>query len=83
MPSTALTVLQAERQGIKNFPVFCNHITIVPTIKAILDSPDLHLDGFLGPGRVSMVTGTAPYAFIAQYYKKPMVIAGFELLDIL
>jgi hydrogenase expression/formation protein HypD len=83
MPSTALTVLQAEREGIENFSVFCNHITIVPTIKAILDSPDLHLDGFLGPGHVSMVIGTAPYEFIARFYKKPMVVAGFEPLDIL
>ena len=53
MPSTALTVLQAEREGITNFSVFCNHITIVPTMKAILDSPDLDLDGFIGPGHVS------------------------------
>jgi hydrogenase expression/formation protein HypD len=83
MPSTALTVLQAEREGIANFSVFCNHITIVPTIKAILDSPDLHLDGFLGPGHVSMVIGAAPYEFIARFYKKPMVIAGFEPLDVL
>jgi len=83
MPSTALTVLAAERDGIGNFSVFCNHITIVPTIKAILDSPDLHLDGFLGPGHVSMVIGTAPYEFIARFYKKPMVVAGFEPLDIL
>jgi hydrogenase expression/formation protein HypD len=83
MPSTALTVLQAETEGIANFSVFCNHITIVPTIKAILDSPDLRLDGFLGPGHVSMVIGTAPYEFIAGYYRKPMVIAGFEPLDIL
>ncbi|AEH89930.1 hydrogenase formation protein HypD [Mesorhizobium opportunistum] len=83
MPSTALTVLQAEADGIENFSVFCNHITIVPTIKAILDSPDLHLDGFLGPGHVSMVIGTAPYEFIADFYKRPMVVAGFEPLDVL
>ena len=83
MPSTALTVLQAEREGIRNFSLFCNHITIVPTIKAILDSPDLHLDGFLGPGHVSMVTGTAPYQFIAHHYRRPLVVAGFEPLDIL
>ena len=70
MPSTALTVLQAERDGISNFSVFCNHITIVPTIKAILDSPDLQLDGFLGPGHVSMVIGTAPYEFIARLLQK-------------
>jgi len=83
MPSTALTILQAEREGIENFSVFCNHITIVPTIKAILDSPDLKLDGFLGPGHVSMVIGTAPYEFIARFYSKPMVVAGFEPLDVL
>ena len=83
MPSTALTVLQAERDGIGNFSVFCNHITIVPTIKAILDSPDLQIDGFLGPGHVSMVIGTAPYEFIARHYRKPMVVAGFEPLDVL
>ena len=83
MPSTALTILQAESDGVTNFSVFCNHITIVPTIKAILDSPDLRLDGFLGPGHVSMVIGTAPYEFIARFYRKPMVVAGFEPLDIL
>ena len=83
MPSTALTILQAEAEGIGNFSVYCNHITIVPTIKAILDSPGLQLDGFLGPGHVSMVIGTAPYEFIAKFYRKPMVIAGFEPLDIL
>lgn len=83
MPSTALTVLQAEAEGVRNFSLFCNHITIVPTIKAILDSPDLQLDGFLGPGHVSMVTGTAPYQFIARHYGRPLVVAGFEPLDIL
>ena len=83
MPSTALTVLQAERDEVKNFSLFCNHITIIPTIKAILDSPELTLDGFLGPGHVSMVIGTAPYEFIARHYRKPIVVAGFEPLDIL
>ncbi len=83
MPSTALTVLAAEKAGVANFSLFCNHITIVPTIKAILDSPGLTIDGFLGPGHVSMVTGTAPYRFIAAYYRRPLVVAGFEPLDIL
>ena len=83
MPSTALTVLRAEKEGIKNFSLFCNHITIIPTIKAILDSPDLQLDGFLGPGHVSMVIGNSSYRFIAEHYKRPLVVAGFELLDIL
>ena len=83
MPSTALTILQAEADGIENFCLFCNHITIIPTIKAILDSPELQLDGFLGPGHVSMVIGNAPYRFIAEHYKRPLVVAGFEPLDVL
>ena len=83
MPSTALTVLQARADGIKNFSLFCNHITIIPTIKAILDSPELSLDGFLGPGHVSMVIGNRPYDFIAEHYRRPIVVAGFEPLDLL
>ncbi len=83
MPSTALTVLQAKAENIRNFSLFCNHITIIPTIKAILDSPDLQLDGFLGPGHVSMVIGTRPFDFIAAHYRKPITIAGFEPLDVL
>ena len=83
LPSSAFTVLQAKAEGLHNFSLFCNHITIVPTIKAVLDSPELMLDGFLGPGHVSTVIGTRPYDFIAQRYAKPMVVAGFEPLDIL
>ncbi len=83
MPSSALTVLQAEVEGIKNFSLFCNHITTVPTIKAILDSPDMRLDGFLAPGHVSMVVGEQPFQFITANYNKPIVITGFEPLDIL
>ena len=83
MPSTALTVLQAEREGIDNFSLFCNHITTVPTIKAILDSPDMRIDGFLAPGHVSMVVGEQPFQFVAEHYRRPIVITGFEPLDIL
>jgi hydrogenase expression/formation protein HypD len=83
MPSTAMTVLRAEAEGTTNFSLFCNHITIIPTVKAILDSPELELDGFLGPGHVSMVIGNAPYRFIAEQYGKPIVVAGFEPLDVL
>lgn len=83
MPSTAMTLIQARQTGQMNFSLFCNHITIIPTIKAILDSPGLQLDGFLGPGHVSMVIGTRPYDFIARHYHKPITIAGFEPLDVL
>jgi hydrogenase expression/formation protein HypD len=82
-PSTALTVLRAAQEGVKNFSIFCNHVTIIPAIKAILESPDLRLDGFIGPGHVSTVIGGRPYEFIARDYGKPVVIAGFEPLDIL
>lgn len=83
MPSTALTVLQAERDGIENFSLFCNHITTLPTIKAILDSPDMAIDGFLAPGHVGMVIGAAPFDFVAARYRRPIVVTGFEPLDIL
>ena len=82
-PSTAVTLLRAQAERIKNFSIFCNHVTIIPAIKAILDSPDLRLDGFIGPGHVSMVIGMRPYTFIARDHKKPVVIAGFEPLDII
>jgi hydrogenase expression/formation protein HypD len=82
-PSTALTILKAARDGIDNFSIFCNHVTIVQAIKAILDSPDLRLDGFLGPGHVSTVIGCRPYQFITAHFGKPVVVSGFEPLDVL
>jgi hydrogenase expression/formation protein HypD len=82
-PSTAMTVLQAAKDHVTNFSVFCNHIMIVPALKALLDSPDLKLDGFVGPGHVSTVIGTRPYEFVPREYKKPVVVAGFEPLDVL
>jgi hydrogenase expression/formation protein HypD len=83
MPSTALTILAAAGDGVRNFSVFCNHITIVPTLKALLDSPGLELDGFLGPGHVATVIGTQPFDFVARDYHRPLVVAGFEPLDVL
>ena len=82
-PSTALSVQQAAAEELENFTVFCNHITVPPPIKALLDDPHMILDGFVGPGHVSMVIGTRPYDFIAQDYGKPIVVAGFEPLDLL
>jgi hydrogenase expression/formation protein HypD len=82
-PSTAVTLLKARDKGIANFSLFCNHVTIVPPLRAILESPDLRLDGFLGPGHVSTVIGNHPYRFVPKVYAKPLVTAGFEPLDIL
>ncbi|HEV2758814.1 MAG TPA: hydrogenase formation protein HypD [Acidimicrobiales bacterium] len=82
-PSTAVTVLKAMQKGVTNFSLFCNHVTIVPPLKAILESPDLRLNGFLGPGHVSTVIGNRPYRFVPKNYGLPLVTAGFEPLDIL
>jgi hydrogenase expression/formation protein HypD len=82
-PSTAVTLLRAAAEGVENFSVFGNHVTIIPAIKAILDSPDMRLDGFIGPGHVSTVIGCRPYEFVATEYGRPLVVAGFEPLDIL
>lgn len=82
-PSTALTILQAASENIPNFSMFCNHVLVIPALKALLDNQDLQLDGFIGPGHVSMVIGSNPYQFISQQYHKPIVVSGFEPVDIL
>ncbi len=82
-PSTALTLMRAKAEDIRNFSVMCNHVTIVPPLKALLESPDLRLDAFIGPGHVSTVVGCRPYEFIPADYGQPVVVAGFEPLDLL
>lgn len=82
-PSTALTLMRAKAADVRNFSVFCNHVTIIPAIRAILDSPDMRIDAFIGPGHVSTVIGCRPYEWIARNEHKPIVVSGFEPLDIL
>ena len=82
-PSTALTLLRAKNMGVPNFSVFCNHVTIIPPLRAILDAADVDIDGFIGPGHVSAVIGCRPYEPIAREYGKPVAVAGFEPLDVL
>lgn len=82
-PSTALTIMRAKAQGVRNFSVFCNHVTIIPAIRAILDSPDMRIDAFIGPGHVSTVIGCRPYSWIVTHEKKPIVVSGFEPVDLL
>ncbi|WP_145572605.1 hydrogenase formation protein HypD [Yersinia mollaretii] len=83
MPASALTLQQAKRLGLTNFSLFCQHITIIPTLRSLLQQPDVRIDGFLAPGHVSMVIGTSPYDFICDQFNKPLVVTGFEPLDIL
>ncbi len=82
-PSTALTLMRAKNLGLRNFSVFCNHVTIIPAIRAILDSPDMRIDAFIGPGHVSTVIGCRPYEWIAAREHKPIAVSGFEPADIL
>jgi hydrogenase expression/formation protein HypD len=82
-PATAVTLRQARADGLSNFSAFCNHVTIVPPLRAILDAPEVAIDAFVAPGHVSTVIGTRPYEFIAAEHGKPVVVTGFEPLDIL
>jgi hydrogenase expression/formation protein HypD len=88
-PPTAIAIKQAEQLGLKNFSVFCNHVLTPSAIQNILESREVRelgtipLDGFIGPGHVSAVIGSQPYEFFAEEYQKPVVIAGFELMDLL
>jgi len=82
-PSTAVTLMRAKQLEIRNFFVFCNHVLVVPAIKALLDSPETQLDGFIGPGHVTTVIGSRAWEFIPRDYGKGIVISGFEPLDML
>ncbi len=82
-PSTALTLKRAKAERLQNFTCMSNHVTIVPPLRALLESPDLRLDGFIGPGHVCTIVGARPFEFIPADYEKPIVIAGFEPLDVL
>ena len=75
-PSTALTLKRAQAEGVANFSCVCNHVTIVPPLRALLESPDLRLDGFIGPGHVCTVVGARPFEFIPADYGRPVVISG-------
>ncbi len=66
MPSTALTIQEAEKENINNFSILCNHITIPQTLKALLETENLNLDAFIGPGHVNMIIGTEVYEFIQK-----------------
>ena len=88
-PPTAVVIREAEAQGLVNFSVFCNHVLTPSAIQNILQSPDVRalgrvrIDGFIGPAHVSTVIGSRPYDYFAMEFQRPVVIAGFEPLDVL
>ena len=81
-PANAMAVVQAKALGIKNFGILVSHVTVPPAISALLDSPDVRLDAFLAAGHVCAVMGYWEYPPIAETYKVPIVVTGFEPLDI-
>ncbi len=88
-PPTAAAIRQAQALGLENFSVFCNHVLTPSAISHILQSPEIRelgvvaLDGFIGPAHVSAVIGSRPYEYFAEEFRKPVVIAGFEPLDVM
>ena len=82
-PAVAMSVLEAKGDGVSNYTVFCAHKLIPPALKALVEAPDLAVDGFLLPGHVSAIIGSRPYEFIAREHGVPCVIAGFEPVDVL
>ncbi len=88
-PATAVALKRAEALKLENFSVFCNHVLTPAAIQNILQSPEVReigsvrIDGFFGPSHVSSIIGSRPYEFFAEEYQKPVVIAGFEPLDVM
>jgi hydrogenase expression/formation protein HypD len=84
-PPTALAIRLAARRQLSNFSVFCNHVLTPAAMRAILTSKDdrVELDGFVGPSHVSAVIGVTPYRFVATEFEKPLVVTGFEPLDVM
>jgi hydrogenase expression/formation protein HypD len=88
-PPTAVAIRQAQAEGLGNFSVFCNHVLTPAAIQNILESPEVRemgsvsIDGFFGPSHVSSIIGSRPYEFFAEEFQKPVVIAGFEPLDVM
>ncbi|WP_280233353.1 hydrogenase formation protein HypD [Nocardia cyriacigeorgica] len=82
-PANAMTVYQAKRLGIKNFSLLVSHVLVPPAISAIMESPSCRVQGFLAAGHVCTVMGTGEYPPLAEKYHVPVVVTGFEPLDIL
>lgn len=89
-PPTAIAIIQASAENLTNFSVFCNHVLTPVAMKSLLsiqetelEQQSMHLDGFIGPAHVSIIIGSDAYAHISREYQKPIVISGFEPLDVL
>ncbi len=82
-PANAMAVYRASQLGLSNFSVLVSHVLVPPAIEALLQSPDRRVDGFLAAGHVCSVMGTSQYGPIVEEYRVPIVVTGFEPLDVL
>ncbi|MER6398672.1 hydrogenase formation protein HypD [Kitasatospora sp. NPDC001603] len=82
-PPNAMAVHQARKQGLRNFSMLVSHVRVPPAIEAIMTSPDCRVQGFLAAGHVCSVMGTGEYPELAERHRVPIVVTGFEPLDIL
>lgn len=82
-PANAMAVVQAKAQGIENFSMLISHVTVPPAISGLLESPDVRVNAFLAAGHVCAVMGYWEYPPLAEKYQVPIVVTGFEPVDIL
>ena len=83
IPTTAMAAVEAKKNGLTNFSLLVSHVLVPPAIEILLSAPDCHIQGFLAPGHVCTVTGTKSYASLSETYHVPIVVTGFEPLDLL
>ena len=82
-PANAMAAIVAQRQGVKNFSMLVSHVLVPPALASILQTPGNRVQGFLGPGHVCTVVGTREYEALAAHYHVPIVVTGFEPIDLL
>ncbi|MEO0628326.1 MAG: hydrogenase formation protein HypD [Bacteroidota bacterium] len=82
-PANALSVIHAERRGVTNYSILSNHVLVPPAIKAVMDDPECRIQAFLAAGHVCTIMGTSEYHPLVAQYQIPMVVTGFEPLDLL
>ena len=82
-PANAMAIYQAEREGLRNFALLASHVLVPPAIRALLNSPDCRVQGFIAPGHVCTVVGCADYEQLVRDFRVPIVVGGFEPVDLM
>ncbi len=82
-PAVALSIAKARERGIKNYSVYSVHKVVPPVMRCLVEEPDPKVDGFILPGHLCTITGSAPFNFISRNHGLPAVVSGFEIVDLL